>query len=157
MDDGKDKKPGQHLQAVQQGNHQMAVYDPLMQQRTGAEDDDTIDLQEYWRVLVKRRWTVLGVVGIVTVAAFLVTLLMIPEYRATAQVQVNPPGSRILSYDDFSADQGGARAYQDYLGTQVQILGGRALAELQRPEALLAFASLAVESNYYGFLAASRL
>ena len=34
---------------------------------------------------------------------------------------------------------------------------GRALAELQRPEALVAFASLAVEPNYYGFLAASRL
>ena len=34
---------------------------------------------------------------------------------------------------------------------------GRALAELQRPEALLAFASLAAEPNYYGFLAASRL
>lgn len=34
---------------------------------------------------------------------------------------------------------------------------GRALAELQRPEALVAFASLAAEANYYGFLAASRL
>ena len=34
---------------------------------------------------------------------------------------------------------------------------GRALAELNRPEALLAFASLAGEANYYGFLAATRL
>jgi soluble lytic murein transglycosylase len=34
---------------------------------------------------------------------------------------------------------------------------GRALAERQRPEALVAFATLAAEANYYGFLAASRL
>ncbi len=34
---------------------------------------------------------------------------------------------------------------------------GRALAELERPEAMVAFVSLASESNYYGFLAASRL
>ncbi|NBD94885.1 MAG: transglycosylase SLT domain-containing protein [Gammaproteobacteria bacterium] len=34
---------------------------------------------------------------------------------------------------------------------------GRALADLQRPEAAMAYASLAGETNYYGFLAASRL
>jgi len=34
---------------------------------------------------------------------------------------------------------------------------GRALAEMSRPEALVAFASLAAESSYYGFLAAARL
>ncbi len=34
---------------------------------------------------------------------------------------------------------------------------GRALAEMGRPEALVAFTSLAAEPNYYGFLAASRL
>ncbi|MFU8831637.1 MAG: transglycosylase SLT domain-containing protein [Wenzhouxiangella sp.] len=34
---------------------------------------------------------------------------------------------------------------------------GRALAEMERPEALMAFATLAAEASYYGFLAASRL
>ena len=34
---------------------------------------------------------------------------------------------------------------------------GRALAQLQRPEAAMAYGSLAGETNYYGFLAASRL
>ena len=34
---------------------------------------------------------------------------------------------------------------------------GRALAELKRPEAAMAYASLAGETNYYGFLAATRL
>lgn len=34
---------------------------------------------------------------------------------------------------------------------------GRALAELRRPEAAMAYASLAGETNYYGFLAATRL
>jgi len=34
---------------------------------------------------------------------------------------------------------------------------GRALAELERPEAMLAFTSLSAEANYYGFLAATHL
>lgn len=34
---------------------------------------------------------------------------------------------------------------------------GRALAELNRPEAMLAFTSLSTEADYYGFLAAARL
>ncbi len=129
MTDDKDKKPVHHLQPVQSGAQQMAVYDPSVQ--AGVDDDDTIDLREYWRILVKRRWTVIGVLAIILVAALLATLLMVPEYRSTVQLQITPQGSRILAYEDFANDQAGAagRGYQEFLNTQTEILRSRSLAE----------------------------
>ncbi|RFF32497.1 GumC family protein [Wenzhouxiangella sediminis] len=128
MSEGKDNEQhGTHLQPVSGKGHQLTVYDPSVQQ---FEEDDTIDLREYWRVLVKRRWTVLGVVAIVVTAALLSTLLMIPEYRSTAQVQISPQSARILEYEDFSGEgAGGGRSFQEFLTTQFEILRSRSLSE----------------------------
>ena len=132
MTDSNDKLPRpNHLQPVPSGQaqQQLAIYNP-QQQQSFQDDDDTIDLMEYWRILVKRRWTVFGVLAIVAVAAVLATLLMVPEFRSTAQVQVQPQGSRILAYDDFSGEGAGSgRAFQEFFATQAQILQSRALAE----------------------------
>ncbi|TVQ34182.1 MAG: polysaccharide biosynthesis tyrosine autokinase [Wenzhouxiangella sp.] len=128
MHKDKDSKPHHHLQPVQAGKGQMAVYDPLV--NAGFDDDDTIDLRDYWRILVKRRWTVLAVIAIVVVAALLATLLMIPEYRSTAQLQVSPTSGRVLAFDDFANDpamQG--RGFQEYMNSQIEILRSRTLAE----------------------------
>ena len=125
MSKDKDSKGGQYLQPVPSGKGQMAVYDPLV--NAGFMDDDTIDLREYWRVLVKRRWTVAAVVAIVVVAALLATLLMIPEYRATAQIELSQQQGRILNFDNLSEDFG--RSFADYRGTQIEVIRSRNLAE----------------------------
>lgn len=105
--------------------HQIAIYDPNV--IGGVTDDDTIDLKELWRTIMKRRWTIVSVASIVVAAALLMTLLIIPEYRATTQIQINPPGSsRILEYGDFTAEQ---TRYQEYLNTQTQIMRSRAVLE----------------------------
>lgn len=128
MNDGKDNdQHGKHLQPVSGKGHNLTVYDPSVHQ---FEEDDTIDLREYWRVLVKRRWTVIGVVAIVVTAALLSTLLMIPEYRSTAQVQISPQSARILEYQDFSGEgASGGRSFQEFLTTQFEILRSRSLSE----------------------------
>src|SRR4249920_3605748 len=54
---------------------------------TQAEADD-IDLLSYWRVLIKRRWLVLGVLAIVLATSLVGTLLTTPVYRATATMQI---------------------------------------------------------------------
>lgn len=126
MTDSKDNDRGKHLQPVGK-TAQMAVYDPTVHGQF--DDDDTIDLREYWRTLVKRRWTVFGVLAIVVTAALLSTLLMIPEYRSTATIEINPQNTRILAYQDFGPDQRGWRAEDLFLNSQYQILRSRALAE----------------------------
>ncbi len=106
-------------------NHQVAIYDPNVV--GGVMDDDTIDLKELWRIVMKRRWTIVSVASIIVAAALLMTLLIIPEYRASTQIQINPPGSsRILEYGDFTAEQ---TRYQEYLNTQTQIMRSRGVLE----------------------------
>lgn len=100
MSDNRNNEPGTHLQPVNGKSQQMAVYDPTVHGQF--EDDDTIDLREYWRILVKRKWTVAGVVAIVVTAALLSSLLMVPEYRSTATLELNAQSARILSYQDFT-------------------------------------------------------
>ena len=93
----------------------------------GVHGDETIELRELWQILIRRRWTIVAVAIIIVVAAFLMTLLIIPEYRATTQIQINPPGgSRILEYGDFTAQQ---TRFQDYLNTQTQIIRSRRVME----------------------------
>jgi len=118
---------GRHLRPVDaRGHQQMVAYDPFQQH---AEDDDTIDLREYWRILVKRRWVVASVLGIIAVAALLSTILMIPMYQSTATVQITPPNSQILEYADFSSEGTGYLAQQQFYTTQYEILRSRDLAE----------------------------
>ncbi len=104
----------------------VALYGP---QGGTVEDDDSIDLREYWRILAKRRWVVFGVLAIVVAATLMATLLMVPEYRATVTVQINPDGARILAYEDFEPAQRGGASSQQFLTTQYEILRSRSLAE----------------------------
>lgn len=118
-----------HLRPVappQDSHQQMAVYDPFQAQ---AEDDEAIDLREYWRILLKRRWVVVAVLGIIAVTTLLSTLLTIPMYQATATIQISPPSSRILDFADFSAEGTGYLAQQQFHTTQHEILRSRELAE----------------------------
>ena len=93
------------------------------------EDDDSIDLREYWRILSKRRSLILSVLATVVVVTLAATLLMLPEYRATVTLQINPEGSRILGYEDFESSFSGNAGIQQFLTTQHGILGSRSLAE----------------------------
>ncbi|GAB4178192.1 MAG: polysaccharide biosynthesis tyrosine autokinase [Wenzhouxiangellaceae bacterium] len=120
---------GRHLRPVdpaESARQQLAVYDPFQAQ---AQEDDTIDLREYWRILVKRRWVVISVLAIILAASALSTMLMIPMYQSTATIQITPPNSRILEFGDFSSEGTGYLAQQQFYTTQYEILRSRELAE----------------------------
>src|SRR5699024_7525468 len=50
-----------------------------------------------------------------------------------------------------------AMSLRDQAEARWRFWRGRALAELERPEAMIAFTSLSTEAHYYGFLAAAHL
>ncbi|MGB0514619.1 MAG: hypothetical protein ACPGJE_07240, partial [Wenzhouxiangellaceae bacterium] len=62
---GEEDGSGRHLRPVHsslrvqppRNDRGMVPYDPLQAQ---AEDEDTIDLREYWRILLKRKWAVVS-------------------------------------------------------------------------------------------------
>ena len=119
-------RPGHQLKPVgnSTGNRDIPV-----QPGAHADEDDSIDLHEHWRVLLKRRALVISVWASVLVVTLMVTVLMLPEYRATATIQINPDGNRILAYDDFEVSKSGAQSTQQFLTTQHGILASRSVAE----------------------------
>lgn len=117
-------RPFHALSPVSDQSGRMVPYDPRIQV---PDEDDSIDLHEYWRILVKRRSLILAVLAIVVVAAFMTTKLQVPEYRATASVLVNMPSqTNLLAIQDY--DSAWYR-HQEFMPTQLQILTSRALAE----------------------------
>src|SRR5690606_1114138 len=62
-------------------------------------DDDEIDLLAYWRILLKRRWLVLGVLGTVVALALVATLMMPPIYRATATLQIDRETLQVMQVE----------------------------------------------------------
>lgn len=90
------------------------------------EDDDEIDLLAYWRILVKRKWLVLGVLGTVVALALIATLMMPPVYRATAVMQIDREAVQVLQVEGVGNAEAAA---PDFLSTQYELLRSRALAE----------------------------
>ena len=82
-----------------------------------------------WRVAVEWRWLILAVFGVGVAAAVLVTLLTPLKYRSTTTMELNPPQLEVL--DQASGNNRRAQAQSDmaFIGTQLGLLGSRALAE----------------------------
>lgn len=92
-----------------------------------AEDDDVLDLREYWRVIVKRKWTVIGFFVIVVIAVATATLLMTPIYRATTVLQIEREAAKVVEFKD--AAQTETVGDRDFYQTQYELLKSRTLAE----------------------------
>lgn len=90
-------------------------------------DKDEIDLLSYWRILVKRRWTVLGALGIVMVTVLIGTLLMTPIYRASTSLQIDREIIKVVEVEGVTPVEGAAGS--DFFQTQYELLKSRALAE----------------------------
>jgi capsular exopolysaccharide synthesis family protein len=89
---------------------------------------DEIDLISYWRILVKRKWTVLGVLGIVLATALVATLLMTPIYRATATMQIDRETMQVVEVKGMGQSAVEGYGANDFYQTQYELLKSRALA-----------------------------
>lgn len=91
------------------------------------DEEEKIDLLAYWRVVVKRRRLIAGILAAVVAMALLMTLMTQPMYRASALMNVEKEGPPIIAtagampfYDGWDPD---------YLNTQYELLRSRSLAE----------------------------
>lgn len=88
---------------------------------------DEINLLDYWNILVKRRWTVLGLGLIAALVAFVNTLLTVPIYRTGATIQIDRESLNVVNVEGVNP-QGGTNDWEFY-ETQYQLLRSRSLAE----------------------------
>jgi succinoglycan biosynthesis transport protein ExoP len=91
------------------------------------EKSDEIDLLSYWRILVKRRWTVFAALGIVLASTLVGTLLMTPIYRATTSLQIERDTIKVVEVEGVTPVEGSGG--NDFYQTQYELLKSRALAQ----------------------------
>ena len=131
-DDGRRLPAHRDQLPVAGGGHTLAL-DLYRDERP--RDDDEIDLLAYWRILVKRRWLVLGVLAGTLALALLATLLMPSIYRGTTTLQIDREVMEVLQVEGMQPVEGQGN---DFYQTQYELLQSRALAERVADELNLA-------------------
>lgn len=109
------------------GNHALGM--PIAQAPAPQEeDDDTLDLRDLWRMVVKHKGLLVSVAIGGLLVALLLSFIKTPLYLAATTVQVDKRAARVVK---FAQD---ADANQDVdertaMGTQLELLKSRVLAE----------------------------
>lgn len=83
---------------------------------------------EYWAILRRRRFVVYLSIGTVVLVALIGSLLAVPQYRATATLQIERQNPDILSFKDLARTDYSWAAYTDFYQTQYKILASEAVA-----------------------------
>ena len=101
-----------------------------------------VDLWEYWRVIVKRKWVIVTFAGALIFLIGVFSFLATPMYKSTTTLIIEEESSRILSIDDTFGYQ--PQVFRDFrfYNTQLELLKSKSLAErvarkmnlLSRPE-----------------------
>ncbi len=89
---------------------------------------EEVELRDYCRVMVKRKWLILAVSTSMLAAVAIQTFTMTPIYRSTASLQIDPEAANVLPYEDIMATPESYLSTEAYLQTQYKILESRALA-----------------------------
>ena len=130
-DDGFDQLPtpgGERRSALTIARNNPQALSLDLRSPGSSEREDEVNLMDYWRVLVKRRWTVLATIAMVLVIALVKTLLTTPIYRAAAVLQIDNDTMQVVKVEGIN--QGGGVDYDSsFLQTQLQLLKSRALAQ----------------------------
>src|ERR1700730_10296795 len=67
-------------------------------------DSPAFVLLQYWRILNRRKWLILGVVTAFMVLGAVRTLMMTPLYAATARIQIDRTVAKIVQSGDVSVE-----------------------------------------------------
>lgn len=87
--------------------------------------EKTIDLRDYLRIMLKRRWVIITVFTVVVLFAAIKTFTATPIYQATAQIVIEKENPNLVSIEEVMAvDSTGT----DYYQTQYKIIQSRTVA-----------------------------
>ncbi len=93
---------------------------------TGADEEESLDLVAYWRLIQRRKWGILGLAVFLTLLVGVVVFMMTPIYSSTVTLLIEQEKAKILSIDEvYSGVSSGQQHYQ----TQVELLESNSLME----------------------------
>src|SRR5204862_2754072 len=90
------------------------------------ETGDEIDWRYYWSIINRRKWSIIGLALGVGLLTTLVVFAMTPIYRASTTLLIETQAANVVSIQEV---YGLDTRNQDYLATQIEIMGGRPIAE----------------------------
>ena len=93
------------------------------------EQEGEINLLDYWRILLKRRWIIISTLAMVVVLVVVNTLLTTPIYRATTVMQIERDSVQVVQVGGVSGPDGGGDYDYDFYQTQFELMKSRALAQ----------------------------
>lgn len=88
-----------------------------------------IDLRDYWRVILKRKWLAITFAGALVFFTLVFSFLARPKYKATTTLLIEEQTSRVFSMEESFGFQ--PRVVEDlrFFNTQLQLLKSKSLAE----------------------------
>src|SRR4029077_1926377 len=90
------------------------------------ETGDDIDWRHHWNIINRRKWSIIGLALAVGLLTTLVVFAMTPIYRGSATLLIESQAPKVVSIEEV---YGLDTRSQDYLATQIEIMGGRPIAE----------------------------
>jgi polysaccharide biosynthesis transport protein len=92
-------------------------------------EDGTLDLRDLWRLIAKHKWLLVSMVVAGVAAALLVSFIRTPLYLATSTLQVDKRAAKVVKFGQ--ADESGNQELDERtaMGTQLELLKSRVLAE----------------------------
>jgi capsular exopolysaccharide synthesis family protein len=92
---------------------------------SSSQEPKEAELRDYWKVILKRKWTIISFTSIVLIATGLMIFTMTPIYRSTATIQINKENPQVVDFKEiFSVET----MEVDYYQTQYRLLESRTLA-----------------------------
>jgi len=85
-----------------------------------------LNLREYWRIVNKRKWVILGIAATAVVLGAIITLMMTPLYTATVRLQIDRNVAKVVDSGNVTPVEG---TDLEFMRTQYELLQSRALAE----------------------------
>ncbi|MCB2263529.1 MAG: polysaccharide biosynthesis tyrosine autokinase [Candidatus Thiosymbion ectosymbiont of Robbea hypermnestra] len=119
---------GRQLDPVVQdgGLGQPNVLRVALKNGTEESDQDFIDLQEYWNILIRRKATVIAVLAVAMAVALLATFLSPRIFRAEVLIQIDREKGKVLEYQNLAVQE--SINARDFYQTQYELLQSRRLA-----------------------------
>ncbi len=101
---------------------------PLMPYPYGSGTSEEASLGEYWRILVKRKWTILATLVVVMTLATVISLRTTPMYMAMGKIAIFRDSSDLVNFKDVGSTTSDDWDYTVAMDTQVKILQSDSMA-----------------------------
>lgn len=133
-----------------------------LQEGRAREGEEVAPLTRYWRIFLRRRWIIAGIIAATALLGLVATLMMTPQFTATSLIEIAREEARILDIE--GAEPKGASVDMEFYQTQFGLLESRSLAErvardlkLAESDAFFSMFGVEFDAGLFANKAATRL